>query len=256
MQAVVGVAPASRARRVTFGVLAAIAGIASETGLFGFMVVAGFFVAGDSRIHRVHYISFGITFGLIVGVSVIAQLWKPERRIAGLQASALVTAGYVIGIVAGTRYGDLAFMAIIAVPLAILVGLHPARHEFLRGGDGVSVPLAFLAVGGGVPLLWFASTMARLQRTFPANDPHVSQGHYGLMAGAAISLVLVGLLAAMRTHGWRLVAWLAGLGVAVYGLASALEDGYASSEGVGWGLAAIVGGLAFIAVAEWEATRD
>ena len=255
MQATVGVAPVSGARRITFTVLAAIAGIACETGLFGFMVVVGFFLTGADQIHRVHYISFGIAFGLVAGIGVFAQLRRPDRRIAGLQAAALITLGVTIGIIAGGRFGDLAFMAIVAVPLAILAMLHPARSEFFRRGDGISRPLAVVAAGGAVPLLWFAASMVHLQRTFPANDPHVSQGHYAYMAGIAIGLVLVAFLAALKTRGWRLAAWLAGLGVAVYGLASALEDGYASSEGVAWGLAAILGGLAFVGVAEWEATR-
>ena len=52
-------------------------------------------------------------------------------------------------------------------------------------------------------------------------------------------------------------------GAAVYGVASIVfhrfpgtDVPYAGSRGVGWGLVALVGGLAFIAVAEWEAGRS
>ena len=38
--------------------------------------------------------------------------------------------------------------------------------------------------------------------------------------------------------------------------ASATDFPYAGSEGVGWGLVAVLGGLAFVAVAEWEASRS
>jgi hypothetical protein len=82
------------------------------------------------------------------------------------------------------------------------------------------------------------------------------------MAAMSFGLVLAGLLASSRMRGWRLTVWCAGLGAAVYGLASILFHRfpgttvlYPGSEGIGWGLAAVIGGLAFIAVAEWEARR-
>jgi hypothetical protein len=87
--------------------------------------------------------------------------------------------------------------------------------------------------------------------------------HWGAMAAMAFGLVLVGLLASARVRGWRLSAWCAGVGVAVYGLASIVFHRlpgttipYAGSEGTGWGIVALVGGAVFIGVAEWEARRS
>jgi hypothetical protein len=76
----------------------------------------------------------------------------------------------------------------------------------------------------------------------------------------AFGIVLTALLAALRIEGWRLTAWCAGLGAAVYGVASIVFHRfpgttfrYPASEGVGWGLVAVAAGLAFIALSEREA---
>ena len=90
-------------------------------------------------------------------------------------------------------------------------------------------------------------------------DPHVSMDHWVNMSAMALGLVFVGLVAASRVRGWRLTAWCAGLGTASYGLASIVfsrypgsDVGYPGSEGIGWGLVALLAGLMFITVSEWE----
>jgi len=86
--------------------------------------------------------------------------------------------------------------------------------------------------------------------------------HWATMTSMAFGLVLVGFLASARIRGWRPTAWCAGAGASVYGLASIVfhrfpgtDVPYAGSEGVGWGLATLIGGLAFVGVAELEARR-
>jgi hypothetical protein len=58
-------------------------------------------------------------------------------------------------------------------------------------------------------------------------------------------------------------AWCAGIALALYGIASVVfarfhgsDIPYPGSVGTGWGIAAVIGGLGFIAVAEWEARRS
>jgi hypothetical protein len=110
--------------------------------------------------------------------------------------------------------------------------------------------------------VWFGLHAASLQRNGLPADPHVQMGHWATMCAMAIGIVLVGLLASARLPGRRFTAWCAGLGAAVYGLASIVFHRFPStpvpypgSEGVAWGLVALFGGLAFIALAEWEARR-
>ena len=109
----------------------------------------------------------------------------------------------------------------------------------------------------------FGLTFARLQRDGSRLDPHVSMSHWTTMAAMAFGLVAVGLLAAARIRGWRLTAWCVGLGAAAYGLGSIVfrhfpgtSVPYPGSRGLGWGLLAVIGGFAFIAIAEWEFRRS
>jgi hypothetical protein len=67
----------------------------------------------------------------------------------------------------------------------------------------------------------------------------------------------------VRLSGWRITAWCAGAGAFLYGLASLVfatfpgtNVPYPGSEGAGWGVAAMVWGLWFIAAARWEAVRS
>jgi peptidoglycan/LPS O-acetylase OafA/YrhL len=87
--------------------------------------------------------------------------------------------------------------------------------------------------------------------------------HWTSMAGMALAIVLLGLLASLRTRGWRIVVWLAAAGSAVYGLASIVfatfpgtSFPYPGGEGVGWGLLAIVGGIALVAASELDRRRS
>src|SRR5205823_2437591 len=119
-----------------------------------------------------------------------------------------------------------------------------------------SKPLAILAIGYAVPLGWYATTMARLQRTGAPLDPHVSEGHWAGMAALGIAIIALMLLASIRTHGWRLPAWSAGLALAVVGAASIMFDTYAGSFGSVWGAAALTGGVLFILAAEKQHNVD
>jgi hypothetical protein len=149
------------------------------------------------------------------------------------------------------------------VALAILVAVHPAGTALMRGKGSLSPVLALPAVAGAIPLTWFALTAAKLQRTGFPSDPHVKESHWTIMASMALAIVLVALLSSMKLPGWRISAWCAGAGAFFYGLASVVfatfpgtSVPYAGSEGVSWGLVAIVGGLVFIAAAEWEARQS
>jgi hypothetical protein len=84
--------------------------------------------------------------------------------------------------------------------------------------------------------------------------------HWTGMAVMGIAVVLMAALASERTAGWRIVAWLTGIGSIVYGVAStvfATYPGstvpYPGSEGSFWGALAIAWGVVFIVLAERRA---
>jgi hypothetical protein len=249
-------------RRITFAVVAAIFAAGAFGGLFGLGVIIGWFDTDDGGIHRVHDIGFGVLYGVILTVAFAAMTWRPERKASAFWQVVVTAPAALIAALVAADPSYLLFPISVGAAAAILVALHPARPAVVRASVDPSLAMAALALAGSVPLVWFGLTMARLQRTGPPTDPHVSGDHWANMAAMAFGLVLVGLLASARVRGWRLTAWCAGLGTATYGLASIVfrrfpgtTIAYAGSEGVGWGLTALVAGLLFIAVAEWEARR-
>jgi hypothetical protein len=252
----------SNGRRIAFTACTVIFGLAAAGGL-GFGLVIGWFHGEAGCIHRVHLLGFGILFGVLVAVPLLAMARRPERRpSAFLQVAVAALAAVVASALSGGS-GYLAFAAVEVVVVAVLLALHPDRRAVLHPVARPSVPMGALALIGSVPLVAVGLTFARLQRIGPPGDPHVSQDHWVNMAAMVFAIALVALLASARDRGWLLTAWCAGIALALYGIASVVfarfpgaDVPYPGSVGTGWGIAAVIGGLGFIAVAEWEARRS
>jgi hypothetical protein len=252
-----------RGRRIAFRILAGLFAAGALGGLFGIGLVIGWFDTSDGKIHRVHDIAFGVVAGVFLAVGFVAQLRRPEAQVsARYQIVAASFAALIAGLMASDAGTGLFFFLVSLAALAIMVAVHPAGLALMKAKASLSGPLATLAAVGAVPLVWFALTTARMQRTGFRTDPHVKMGHWTMMTAMLLAILLVALLASLRLPGWRITAWCAGLGAFVYGLASAVfakfpntQLPYPGSKGVGWGLVAMAGGVVFVAVAEWEARR-
>ena len=252
----------SKEKRVAFTVLTVLFAVASFGGLFGVGLIIGWFDGDESGIHRVHDLGYGIAYGIVLTTAFAALARRPENKpsvLLQVMATALASAAAAV---LSSELSFLVIAAAIAVFGAVLLALYPDRRSVLRPQANPSPAMALFALAGSVPLVWFGLTSARLQRTGSPADPHVAEGHWTTMAAMAFTLALVGLLASARVRGWRITAWCAGLGVAVYGVASIVfnrlpgtDMPYAGSEGVAWGVVAVVGGLAFVGLSEWEARR-
>jgi hypothetical protein len=245
----------AKGKLIAFKALAAVFAAASWGGLFGVALVFAWIDNEDGGVHRVHFMGFGALYGVILTIGLLAQLWRAEWRISAFyQILAVALAAAVAGALATRGYWLIGVF--VAIAWAVLLVLHPDRSGVLRPSRGrTSVPLAALALIGAVPWLWYASTMARFERTGLAFDPHVEQDHWTTMAAMAIGIVLVALLSALRFLGWRISAWSAGAGAILYGLISAVYPHRPGAEGTPWAIVAIAGGLVFIGVAEREARR-
>ena len=252
----------SRARSIGFRVTNLVFAAGALGGLFGIGLVIGWTETDEGGIHRVHDIGFGVLYGVLLTVAFVAMAWKPEQLTAFFQVLVVALAALIGGLVSADA-SYLVLAVAVGVAAAILLALHPARAELIHPAAKPSPVIGAFVLVASIPLVWFGLTMARLQRAGPPYDPHVSMDHWATMAAVAFGLVLAGLLAASGIRGWRLAAWCAGLGAAFYGLASIVfrrfpgtDIPYPGSEGIGWGLVALIGGLAFIAVSEWEAHRS
>jgi hypothetical protein len=251
----------SKTRRTWFSVMAIVFALIFGIGFFSWIgLVTGWFETGERQIHRVHDIgSSGVATGLLIAVPLLILSWRRDD-IALLQMLGVAGLATVIGAVLATEPAYVVFAVIIAIPVVVLLAISRGWHRYLQRGQG-SAPELLVAAIVAAPF-WgaFAWTMARYQADLPSDDPHVQEFHWLGMAVMAIGLVLMAVLAALHTQGWRIVAWLTGAGSIGYGVASIVfstypgsDVPYPSSEGSFWGALAIAWGVVLIALAERRA---
>jgi hypothetical protein len=251
----------SRARRIWFSGFAVLFALIFGLGFFGWVfLVTGWFASGDEQIHRVHDLgAFGVAIGLFTATPLLIVSWR-RTDTALLQMLGVAAIATVMGSAVAADLPFMSYAVIVAVPLVILLAISRGWKRYVEAGDGWDGILVAIALVASPFWVGFALSMARLQRAGPSSDPHVEMHHWTGMAVMAIAMVLMGLLASLRTPGWRIVAWLTGLGSVVYGLASAVFATYpgnvvpyAGSEGSVWGALAIAWGVALIGAAEVRA---
>jgi len=223
-------------------------------GFFGLTaLVIGWFQAVEGVAGPVTELGYGALVGIILTLGLASQLHAPERKIAGIQQAALVIPALLIGSAIASDTQNLVPATIVAAAVGILLALHPARAGFLRRSGAISPLLLTIALLGAVPLIAYVLQTGAQARRLMGPPHHVQR--LSTMAAMAVAIVMVSLLAASRTRGWRIPAWSAGAAAIVFGLASVVFPGHAGAQGRGWGIVAVAGGVLFIGAAEWEASR-
>lgn len=227
---------------------------------FGFIffgltsLVIGWFQVLEGVAGPVTEIGYGALVGLILTVGVASQLRHPERRIAGLAQAALVIPSLAVGSLLARDAQNVEQLVILFPALALLWALHPARAEFLRPPSRISPRLLAIALPAAIPLIAYAVAMGTAAQELTGPPHHVQR--LSIMAALAVGIALTALLAALRTPGWRIPSWSAATALLVFGVVSVMFPLHPASLGSEWGVLAIVGGLVFAAVAEWEARRS
>ena len=117
-----------------------------------------------------------------------------------------------------------------------------------------SVPLAALSVLAAVPAIVYARSMLVEARgagpsCFFGQCAHGDR--FAEMAALAIAVMLLGLLAATRSAGWRITAWSVGAATVVVGSASLIWPDLSGSLGQVAGAVTVAWGILFVVVAEW-----
>ncbi|MFB6187803.1 MAG: hypothetical protein ABEI86_13180, partial [Halobacteriaceae archaeon] len=154
------------------------------------------------------------------------------------------------------------------VPTLIATLLHPAGRDLVLSITNTEINQAMLVlvILAAIPLLAFTYTQVGLQtgaiemgthghHSDAAKSPekihqeHIDFGHFALMAALGLTIVGTGLLASLQQPGWLITAWLTGITVIYYGVASIAFPEAASTVNVIWSIGAIVWGLAFIGIA-------
>lgn len=200
-------------------------------------------------VHRVHDSTLPVlAWSILIGT--VVQLRRPEDRVAPLLMILLVPVIFIfIELATGTF--TIASNAPLLVPLVLLALLHPRARGVVRIPrlNGLMAALSAAAAAVWIP---FAYNQAQLQMLAAPGDAHAEMQHWSRMAVFALLLILWALIGASDYRGWRLTAWVAGLGSIWYGLQSLLFP-VASAAALPWALAAVAWGVAYIFVAERRA---
>jgi MFS family permease len=215
-------------------------------------LVIGWFVPDLFGAHQLHEMVSGAISWLVLA-GILVQLRQPERKVAGMQMALLVIiVSTIVSLIAGTFFApSLLFLLFLVLAAAF----HPRREEMLRFSPPYNRELLALVAVAAVPAFLYALDQLNLQQMAVAADEHAQFGHYAVMASAVITTILVGLLAGLRTKGWRIAGWGAGFVAVAFGLTSVVFPGQISSVGTLWGVLAVVWGVVFIGIAEWTQRR-
>ena len=240
--------------------VALVVAFASLTINFGLIdLIDGFTGYIDQARNQILDVGWGAVFGVILPLGLLSQLRRPETRIAGIQQTAVVASALALAGAAGQKGWYLALAGGIAVASAVLLALHPAQRTFLARGRHVEPMMLALATVAAGPALVYAWRMASAQRRDLPPADAVSNGlhHWTVMTALALLVVLLMLLAAARTSGWRIPALSASIAAGAWAISCLLAPpSAAGSEGHAWAWVALVWAVVTLVAAAWPRTRD
>jgi hypothetical protein len=237
-----------RARVVAFYALSALLTLFLTFELFAHFLLPTPVVTDWAHGHHVHAIAHAILTAVLIA-AVAVGLHPRTRRIAGLQGLLLINAlGLFVSVIAWQGFHNLAFpvfnFTVYGVIALIVAALHPERGRLFARGN---VDPRLVAMGGLAFLPLVAYAAAEVSKQLSNAEPaHSVVGHFALMAALAVALSGLAGLAALRTEGWRLPLWSAGLAVAALGAASIALPTEASSFPLVGAILAIAWGASFI----------
>ena len=228
--------------------------IVMAIGAIGFGLFTAIFgiVNPAQEPHAFHNVVVASLLIVLSAPPVIAVAVEPDRAIRPLV------------ILAAVAVAALATMALsltldpFTLPFVVLIGvlwaLAPNRDGAFPPGR-TSLVLGILVLVAVGPLVAYALGQAELQRTDNTSE-HAAFYHWVETSFYAIAVLLLGTLAALRPAVYRVAGWMAGVALALMGIGAVLLPGYASALPAPSGWAALVGGVAFVAVLELESRRS
>jgi hypothetical protein len=246
-----------RARHVAFFVWAAILSLLSGVTFAGVTVLTISLWLVHQNPDTTPVVDLGFfALGGIITTGFVIQLRAPEHKIAGVQQAAIGLLALGIAGLIGERVEPLTGSLLLLVATALLAALHPARCEFFKVGTRLSQRLAVLALLAAIPATAYAATML-LQARQAGPSCFLGRCAYGdrlaEMAALAIAIVVVGMLAASKTSGWRVAAWSVGAAAAIVGSASIMLPELPGAFGRAGGVVVVAWSVLFVVVAEWAA---
>jgi len=223
-------------------------------------LIDGFTGFVDQSRNQVLDAGWGAMFGIVLPLGLLAQVRRATRGIAALQQIGVVLVALTAATLAAADWRYLTLIALLGSVLAIMLVLHPERRTFLRRGRLLKPQLALLAGIAAIPCLLGArdSTAARRNGLGPVDAQTHGFQHWTVMTALALAVLLLVLLAALGTSGWRLPAWSASAAAATWGIAALCGSGRAAAGSYGsfWACCALAWAAAVAAVAQVELRRE
>lgn len=213
-----------------------------------------------SEIHRWHEAQSGTFTALLFGGSLLALLWRPQRKpllaIFVVLSIALVSLSFAT--VSGYGFNPI-ILAIGAVLICIIVISYPMPRALLnfRREGFLSYPLLVLTFIAAVLLAPIIARELNWQILgITGQDVHALNYHWLTSVMLALMLILAGSLAATKQAGWQVLGLITGVAYLYLGGMAELLPDYAGSWGVIGGTLGLLGGVAYIAVTLVEARKS
>ena len=199
-------------------------------------------------IHRWHDAQWGALFGLLLGGSLLALLWRPRTK-------PLLMQFFVLGLAAltllSTPWGGWDIPIFLA-PFLLVIAAYPAPRALLDFSRKEPLSRLLLALSLLAAVLMFPDTWRSLLLQLANTDEHAQEGYWITVVILAIVLILGGVLAATKRPGWQALGIITGLAFLNLGVAAITVPNQPGSWGVVGGIGSLLGGLAFIAATMWE----
>ncbi len=213
-----------------------------------------------SAIHRWHEAQSGVFTTLLFGGSLLALLWRPQRKplllVFVVLSLALVSLAFAT--VSGAGFIPL-WLAVGAALICILVAAYPAPRALLHFRR-VGPPSYFLLVLTLIAAVLLAPIIARELNWqllgITGHDVHALNYHWLTSVLLALMLILAGSLAATKQAGWQVLGFIAGVAFLYLGSAALLLPDYAGSWGVIGGVLGLLAGLGYLTATLLEARKS
>lgn len=200
------------------------------------------------ELHRWHQGQWAAQIGILLGGSLIAQLWRPYAKPLLMQFFALGMAIFISVLAIAPNWGPkAAIVTIMATIAGIIIAAYPRPRALLdtareRSPSRPLLALSALALAALAPVSWQA-----WQLQAAGGTEHTEHHAWASAVVLALLLALAGALAATKRPGWQALGVLTGIAFVYLGAAALDVPDSPGSWGLAGGLLSIFGGLAFIA---------
>ena len=233
--------------------------LALYAGVFNLLLLPG--QSGfPSEVHLWHQAQSGALIALLLGDSLLALLWRPQRKPLLAQFVILSLAIFSLGFATVSGFGFLPIVLGIGI---VLIGIFAAAYPSLRGLISFSregafslslLALSLLAAVFLAPIAW--RDLHYQWAGAIAHDEHSLNYHWLTSVLLAVLLVLAGVLTSTRRPGWQVLGLITGVTYLYLGIMALLLPYYAGSWGVIGGIIGLLAGLGYITATLVEARKS